>query len=297
MHVGVSVPATSANLGPGFDCLGLALGIRDEYEVIVTPGAAVSVVSEGESSDDLPADGDHLVARALLAMLAAAGQGVAGLELRCRNSVPQSRGLGSSAAAIVGGVALGAALAGVDDHALMLDVATRIEGHPDNVAAALLGGLTVAWTSHSGGHATRLPVVEGVIPVVFIPEGTSPTERARAALPATVPFAAAAFNVARAALLLAALTRDPALLLPATEDQLHQEQRRDTYPQSFDLVTRLRGSDHAAAISGAGPAVLVLAGGAEEARTVAATPAPGFRAVVSEIGEGVATTRFGGGGS
>lgn len=287
----VTVPATSANLGPGFDALGLALTLRDTYEVTICADDAISVRVSGESASDLPRDGSHLVARALTAGLTRFGLPAAGFRLTCDNAVPQGRGLGSSAAAIVGGVALAAALADVPDPAAVVEVATEIEGHPDNVAAAALGGLTVAWLQETTGRAIALPVVPDITPVLFVPRAVSPTASARAALPEFVPHADAAFNAGRSALLVAALTTDPGLLFPATEDRLHQRQREGTYAESLALVEQLRASGWAAVISGAGPSVLVLTDHAR-APHVASLRVDGFRSLLVGIGTGVAATRI-----
>jgi homoserine kinase len=202
-----------------------------------------------------------------------------GLALTCRNSVPHGRGLGSSAAAIVGGLLLARAL--VTDGAArlpdddVLDLANRLEGHPDNVAPCLLGGLTIAWTVSGSARAVRRDVDPAVVPVLLVPPFTASTELARGLLPATVPHADAAFAAGRAALLVAALTGTPQALPDATEDRLHQDYRASAMPQSADLVRALRAAGHAAVISGAGPTVLVLARGPVEAEAL--VPPPGWR--------------------
>jgi homoserine kinase len=270
----IEVPATSANLGPGFDCLGLALGLTDRIEARFTDGSEVTVEVVGEGSGRVPTDGANLVARIVRTGLTAfdeSGELAArGLSLRCVNGIPQSRGLGSSAAAIVGGLVVAAHLAGVAgsvSDAELIALATRLEGHPDNVAPGVLGGATIAWMQDTEvgpvGRATRLAVHPAVAPVLVVPSLEASTARARGALPATVPHADAAFNAARSALLVHALTTEPGLLLEATEDRLHQQQRRAVYPASMDLVERLRDQRIAAAISGAGPAVIALAGDAD----------------------------------
>ena len=266
----VEVPATSANLGPGFDCLGLALSLTDRIEARFTEGSTVSVEVVGEGAARVPMDGTNLVARIVRTGLAAfeeSGELAArGLGLRCVNAVPQSRGMGSSAAAIVGGLVVAAHLAGVADSvsdAEMIALATRLEGHPDNVAPGVLGGATIAWMQSGEigpvGRATRFAVHPGVAPVLVVPAAEASTARARGALPASVPHADAAFNAGRSALLVHALSTDPGLLLEATDDRLHQQQRRSVYPSSVDLVERLRSLHVPAAISGAGPAVIAFA--------------------------------------
>ncbi|SCG52781.1 homoserine kinase [Micromonospora coxensis] len=259
--VRVRVPATSANLGPGFDALGLALGLHDDVTAEVTSGG-VRVAVHGEGAGELPEDDRHLVARAMRRTFDVLGGQPAGLALECVNRIPQARGLGSSSAAIVAGVLLARALVtdGVErlDDAGALRLAAEIEGHPDNVAPCLLGGFTIAWTEPSGAGAVSLPVAEGVRPTVFVPAERGLTETARAALPATVPHADAALNAGRAALLVHALTAAPALLLPATVDRLHQDYRAPGMPQTAALVAALRAAGVAAVVSGAGPTVLAL---------------------------------------
>jgi homoserine kinase len=263
----VEVPATSANLGPGFDSLGLALGLTDEVRATVV-GDEVCVQIEGEGAADLPTGEGHLVVRSLRAALAAAGcEQPAGLSLRCQNRLPHGRGLGSSAAAAVAGVLAARGLlrnedtvdhVGALDDATALAVATSIEGHPDNAAAALLGGLTIAWGGQAGAVAVRVDPHPQLAPVVLVPQTRLSTSTARAALPATVPHQDAAFNAARSALLVEALSRRPDLLVPATEDRLHQRQRGPAMPQTLALVDELRSAGLAAVVSGAGPSVLVL---------------------------------------
>lgn len=257
----VRVPATSANLGPAFDCAGLALTRYDVLEFAVLPsGLEVSV--SGVGAEDLPTDESHLVVRAFRAACAELGWEPPGLRVVAENGIPQGRGMGSSAAAVVAGVlgawALCPGAEEIDEDAV-LRLATAIEGHPDNVAPCLLGGATLSWTTPEGGRAVRIGVADGVSPVLFVPGGTLSTEVARGLLPAQVPHADAAHNAARAALLVHALGTEPGLLLEATDDRLHQRQRATAMPDSIDLVDRLRAEGHAAVISGAGPSVLVLA--------------------------------------
>jgi homoserine kinase len=264
--VTVRSPATSANLGPGFDCLGLALDLWDEYTATIVDEPGVRVAATGEGAGELPTDERHLVARSLLHGLAYVGLTPTGLELQCVNRVPHRRGLGSSSCAIVGGLVLAAALApgeGLDQSAVV-GLAAELEGHPDNVAAAALGGLTIAWTDAEGaGRAVRSAVHPGVRVTVCIPTHESETESARGMLPASVPYPDAVFNLTRSALLVHALREDPSLLLEATGDRLHQAQRHESYPGSLALVERLRAGGVPAAISGAGPSVLVFAAAAD----------------------------------
>jgi homoserine kinase len=282
----VRTPATSANLGPGFDCLGLALDLWDEYRVTVTDRSGVRVTSEGEGAGTLPTDATHLVARSLLAGLAAAGRAAPGLELHCRNTIPHRRGLGSSSAAIVGGLTLARVLVGEDvlDAPRVVALASSLEGHPDNVAAAVLGGATIAWIDDGGtGHAARSPVHPALAVTLLIPQSQTETEAARGLLPAEVPYAAAVFNVGRSALLVHAIGADPSLLFTATADRLHQEYRATAYPASLDAVHRLRAAGLPAVISGAGPTVLAFA----DADRIPADVRAGFavrRTSVSDLG-------------
>jgi homoserine kinase len=270
--VTVRVPATSANLGPGFDSLGLALGLHDTVRAQVLPGG-LDVQVTGAGADELDRDERHLVVRAMRAAFAAIGRQPPGLMVSCRNDVPQGYGLGSSAAAIVAGLVAARALAvsaggaeALPDQAL-LELACELEGHPDNVAACLYGGLTVAWATDTGVRAARLTPLAGLAPVLCIPAEPLPTVAARQALPAQIPHAAAAANSARAALLIAALTGRPDLLLAGTEDFLHQAYRAAAMPGTASLIARLREAGIAAVISGAGPAVLALTVAGEQAST------------------------------
>ncbi len=261
--VRVRVPASSANLGPGFDSLGLSLGLYDELDVTATQAPGVVVEVSGAGAGEVPTGEDHLVVRAVRAGLAHAGVDQPGLHLVCRNVIPHGRGLGSSASAVVAGVGAARGLladpSGIDDDDALL-LADRFEGHPDNVAASLHGGFTVSWADGEAGRprAVRLDVHPDVVAVACVPGTELATSKARAMLPHAVPHGDAAFNAGRAALLVEALTRRPELLLPATQDRLHQVQRASAMPATWDLVQRLRAAGHAAVVSGAGPTALVL---------------------------------------
>ena len=258
--VAVKVPATSANLGPGFDCMGLALDLWDEVSVHATTGPT-SVVVEGEGAGNVEQGEDNLVVRALRLALDRAGAPQVGVRMRCTNRIPHSRGLGSSASAIVAGVTLARALIGDADvlgRQEILEIGSQMEGHPDNVAPAVFGGATVAWMNEETEEvgALRLSPPEGIEPVVFIPDFELRTATARAALPRTVDHVDARFNVARAASLAALLSGQAqasggadlhTLLMEATRDRLPQEQRRGAMEPSLALVDWLRGvgcADH-----------------------------------------------------
>lgn len=254
------MPATSANLGPAFDCAGLALTCHDVVEFAVVP-SGLSVEVRGVGAGDLPTDASHLVVRAFRAACDELGWTPSGLRVVADNAIPQGRGMGSSAAAVVAGVmgawSLCPDVETVDGNAV-LRLVTELEGHPDNVAACLLGGATLSWSDDQGTIADRLPVSPEVLPVVLVPEGTLSTHAARRLLPDLVPHADAAYNAGRAALLVHALIGEPGMLLAATEDRLHQRQRTEAMPETLGLIDRLRDQGHAAVVSGAGPSVLVL---------------------------------------
>jgi homoserine kinase len=260
--VTVQVPATSANLGPGFDTLGLALAHYDQLEITVrdAPGASVEVHGVGEG--EVPTDETNLVVRAIAHTFAAFGQPLPGLDLVAHNHIPHGRGMGSSGAAIVSGImAAKGLLEGIVDIDAdgLLALATQLEGHPDNVAPALFGGLTIAWMTPEGPRHKKLMVHRGVSPLVFVPEHVMSTALARSLQPESVPHEDAVFNVSRSALLIAALIQSPELLLAATEDKLHQSYRAAAMPETNALITLLRANGFPAVVSGAGPSILVLA--------------------------------------
>lgn len=267
-RVAVSVPGSTGNVGPGYDSLGLALGHYDDLAVTVTRGG-LEFELHGEGSASVPRSAEHLVVRAVRAVLRAAGvEHLPGLRLEATNRIPHGRGMGSSASAVVAGVLAANALLppelALDDRRL-LQVAAAMEGHPDNVAPSLYGGLVISWTDGDGYRSVPVAVHEDVVPVVAIPDFEVPTRLARSLLPATVPHHDAAVNAGRTALLVEALTRRPELLLPATEDRLHQPYRASAMPPSARLMAALREQGLPAMISGAGPTVLVLAAGRGQA--------------------------------
>lgn len=260
-HVRVTVPATSANLGSGFDAVGLALGLYDVVEVEAIGAARVEVSVTGEGAGEVPDGEDHLIIRALRLALDHVGAPQTGIRLTCTNAIPHGRGLGSSAAAVIAGILAARGLVGdpesLDDD-VVLALATQMEGHPDNAAPALMGGATVAWLEQGAAKALSIGVHREIVPVVVIPPTRLATSKARAALPAQVPHRDAAFQAGRAALLVEALGRRPDLLMDATCDRLHQEYRRSAMPDSLALVDVLRAKGVAAVVSGAGPTVLAL---------------------------------------
>jgi homoserine kinase len=288
-------PASAANLGPGFDSLGLALSLYDEI-VVTTMDSGLQVEVEGEGAGQVPLNREHLVVRAVERGLAAAGATVSGLAVRCRNDIPHSRGLGSSAAAVVGGLA---AANGVLTQAgstplttgELIEIASEFEGHPDNASAAVLGGAVVSWTEVDG-EATRFSAVPlrlhpDIRIFSAIPEERSLTSATRVLLPGYVSHEDARFNVSRVALLVVALTQRPDLLLAATEDALHQPHRATAMPTSAEYLQMLRRYGVAAALSGAGPAIIALTTRVElPASVLEFGAANGFTVREMSVGEG-----------
>jgi homoserine kinase len=267
MTVRVRTPATSANLGPGFDALGLALSLHDEVHAEVT-GSGLRIEVSGQGERTARYGEGHLVVRAMRAAFDQLGGQPPGIALRCANAIPHGFGLGSSAAAIVAGIVAARALSRdgserMPDEAV-LRLAAGIEGHADNVAACLAGGLTIAWNAQAGGQDSvrwlRLEPLPGLTPVLCVPDVPVATEAARKVLPDLVPHGDAAKNAARSALLVAALTGvpDAGVLLDATLDFLHQPYRASAMPASAALVGELRAAGIPAVVSGAGPSVLAL---------------------------------------
>lgn len=286
----VTAPASTANLGSGFDALGLALGLYDVVEVTVTESGVKGTV-RGEGAD-LLVDENHLVVRALLATAGALDLELPGVELTCVNAIPHARGLGSSAAAVVAGIAAGYALADreLDDAALQL--AAGFEGHADNVAASLNGGLVLAWSEPGPTYrAVRFEPHPGLRPVVLVPAERSATSLTRGLLPAAVPHVDAAFAAGRAALAVHALTTWPDLLLTATEDRLHQDYRANAWPNTMRVVRELRENGVAATVSGAGPAVFAAT---LDGRLPAVVDTAGFTVLELPVDrDGVRTERIG----
>ncbi|WP_144206195.1 homoserine kinase [Mycobacterium tilburgii] len=290
------VSASSANLGPGFDSIGLALRLADEI-VLETTDSGLVVEVEGEGADQVPLGPDHLVVRAIERGLQAAGVRVPGMVVRCRNAIPHSRGLGSSAAAVVSGLAAVNGLVAQTDSSLLsqtqlIQLSSEFEGHPDNAAAAVLGGAVVSWTDRAGARADYSAVSLALHPDIrlfcAIPEVQSSTAETRVLLPAQVSHEDARFNVSRAALLVVALTKRPDLLLAATEDVLHQPQRAPAMPASAEYLGLLRRLDVSAALSGAGPSLIALTTESElPAEALEYGAANGFKVMRMTPGEGV----------
>ena len=281
--VTVEVPATSANLGPGFDCFGLALDWRERVNLaVIEHGYQIDV--SGEGAAELPRDESHLIIRSALVGLADLGVSAPGIWLGCRNTIPHGRGLGSSSAAIVAGLVAAAGLAEIDvSPEWLLGHANAIEGHPDNVAAAIYGGFVLAYEGRTGVTVARGYLDASIGAALFIPEASLATQAARSLLPATVPHVEAAANSGRAALLVHAMAAEPDLLYDATHDWLHQGYREAAMPRSYELMKSLRGQGFAAMISGAGPSVLVL-GRQTDLAVLQDRHVPGFSLRPSGIG-------------
>ena len=273
----VEVPATTANLGPGFDTLGMALTIQDRLSatVVDTPGILVDVHGVGEG--EVPTDETNLIARSMAHAFASKKIPMPGIHLKAHNVIPHGRGLGSSGAAIVSGVmAAKGLLEGIAEFSAseLLALATDMEGHPDNIAPSLFGGLTIAWMTDEGPKHKKLSVHRGVSLVVAVPEDSSmSTQLARSLQPETVPHQDAIFNLSRSALLIAALIQSPELLFEATEDRLHQNYRASAMKDTDALLQSLRAKGYAAVVSGAGPSVLILC------------PDPGQRLDIAQVVE------------
>jgi len=262
----VQVPATSANLGPGFDSFGLAFGMYDRYVAQILDEGGLDIDVTGEGADEVPRTDKNLLVKAMYKGFDYLGGRPKGLAVRALNVIPHGRGLGSSASAIIGGLVLARSLVltGTDKMSdeTLLNLANEMEGHPDNVAAALLGGATIAWQDLEKGravaHAIHLPVDPRIKVMAFIPSTALATKKARTMLPDSIPFADAQRNSVNAALMTQAITIRPDLLFAATEDFLHQSYRQEAMPASFALMTMLRAAGLAAFVSGAGPTVLAL---------------------------------------
>jgi homoserine kinase len=256
----VRVPATASNLGPGFDALGMALRLYNTLELDAAETPRIDI--DGDGAETLPRDPSHLAYRAALAVAAlAAGRAPRAFHLRQHNRIPLARGLGSSAAAIVGGAAAANALLGGPlDRQAVLDLAAGMEGHPDNVAPAVLGGLVACVVAETGTIRTVRLIPQRLRVVVAIPEFAVSTAEARRLLPETVPYRDAVFNVTRTALLVGALVEGRMDLLgEATRDRLHQPYRARLVPglEAVFAAAREAGAD-GVALSGSGPTVVAF---------------------------------------
>ena len=288
----VQVPATSANLGPGFDCLGLALNMHDRYMAQVMDESGVDIDVTGEGADAVPTNDKNLVIKAMYKGFDFLGGRPRGISLRQLNVIPHGRGLGSSASAIVGGLTLARSLVLTGEQYMsdedLITLATELEGHPDNVAAAFYGGATIAWLENSIdvsgatksiGKAVSLKVDDRIKALLLVPDNQLATAKARKLLPETISHQDAVLNSSRAALLVHALAQRPDLLFNATEDLLHQSYRASAMPKTIALMQKLRGAGLAAVVSGAGPSVMVLYANSEDEIDQIPSLAPGFTAM------------------
>jgi homoserine kinase len=299
--VQIQVPASSANLGPGFDCLGLALNMNDRYMAQVMDDPGVDIDVTGEGAESVPTTDKNLVIKAMYKGFDFLGGRPRGIALRQLNVIPHGRGLGSSAAAIAGGLALARALVLGGNERMtnedLLNIANEMEGHPDNVSAAIYGGANLAWQESQRGQIVAQSLNFDVDPrigvLAFVPSTELSTSKARKMLPESIPHQDAVKNSSNVAVLVQALQHRPDLLLGATEDYLHQAYRKDAMPNSFELMTKLRSAGVAAFISGAGPTVLVLhTGGESEAAELERAAGDKFQMIslgISRTGVSVVT--------
>jgi homoserine kinase len=292
----ISVPATSANIGPGFDCFGLALELRDRYAAQVLDDETFDVDVTGEGAGEVKKDSKNLVIKSMLRGFEHMGGKPRGIALRALNVIPHGRGLGSSGSAIVGGLALARALVLTGEQYMsdddLITLATELEGHPDNIAAAFYGGATIAWVEStinrdglntSVGRAVSLKVDDRIKALLLMPDNQLATARARKFLPESISHQDAVLNSSRAALLVHALAERPDLLFTATQDLLHQSFRAQAMPKTISLVDKLRGAGLAAVVSGAGPSVMVLYTGSDDEIDQLQSIAPGFTAIKLSI--------------
>ena len=272
MRVTVRVPATAANLGPGFDTFGLALDLWNEVTVDTTGPA--SVRWEGEGADELPVDGSDLIGRVMGAVAGRMSLPIAPHGRTARNAIPLARGLGSSSAATVAGICLASALLDLgihDDPHSVFALASEIEGHPDNAAAAAFGGFTIALPE---GGVRRLEPHAALRPVVFIPDVRTSTAEARVTLSETVTRTDAVSSVAHAALAVEAFTRDPSLLPLALVDRIHEDARLSAVPDVAAVVRELRRSHVPVCVAGSGPSLLAFERDDREPLSLEAANAP-----------------------
>jgi homoserine kinase len=288
--VKVRVPATVANLGPGFDALGAA--IRMHLEIEIEPRRdSIDVMVEGEGAEQLPQDDTNLVLRSMSAFFDHVGRRPPGYAVRVRNPIPLASGLGSSAAAVVGGLFAARAITGRNVPQIeMVSLATQIEGHPDNVLAALLGGLVVCYHVDGDLRYFRLEPSERLVPIVAVPREQFSTKKARELLPDEVGFGDAQYTASRAALLVGAMTTGAGadVLADAMTDKLHEPHRLNLMPESAAVHAELRAAGLAAALAGAGPSLLIVVPRpeahtrAEQIRRICRERNSGWRVFVSE---------------
>jgi homoserine kinase len=294
--VKVTVPATVANLGPGFDALGAAVGIHLEIE-IEPRRDSVDIMVEGEGSESLPQDETNLVIRSMNTFFDHVGRRPPGYAVRVRNPIPLASGLGSSAAAVVGGLFAARAITGRNVPQIeMVQLATGLEGHPDNVLPALLGGLVVCYRVDGSAKEPgdlryfRLEPSDRLVPMIAVPREGFSTKVARKALPKGVPFEDAQFTAGRAALLVGAMTSGAGaeILADAMDDRLHEPHRLRLMPETAAVHAELREAGLPVALAGAGPSLLVVvprpesATRAEQVRRICRARNAGWRVFVSE---------------
>ncbi len=290
----VRVPGTTANLGSGFDCVGMALAFDDELELeLIDDPGVLSIQVEGEGSRNVPGDESHLVVSSMLTGLAAWGGERPGMRLRCTNRIPHSRGLGSSASAIVAGLAFAWGVSHPDeplDLPELTRVSSALEGHPDNAGAAVWGGAILGWFENDTVRLVQLDVPPTISTRVWVPQFEVGTAGARSVLPETVSRTDAVAQAIAAAALPLALERRHDLLLAATSDRLHQSYRAGLMQPSFDLMTTLRAEGVPATISGAGPTVIAV-GTPEQLSRSDDVAAEGFERHDLALGSGVELSR------
>ena len=261
--VKVRVPGTSANCGPGFDCLGVACTIYNELELTLLEEERLDIEITGDGAENIPVDERNIVWRSIQKLLERAGkaQEYKGAIIRMNNGVPLSRGLGSSATAIVGGLkAANECLGNPFTNRDLLQMATEIEGHPDNVAPAIFGGFTVSIVRNGKPECFSLMPKLPLKLVVTVPDFFLPTKAARAVLPTEVPMKDAVFNIGRAAMLTAALCKgNKSFLRSVFDDALHQPYRAKLIPGMYDVFKAARAAGAlGASMSGAGPCLIAF---------------------------------------
>ena len=260
--VKIRVPATTANCGPGFDAVGIACTLYNELQISWAPAAQIQIEVTGEGAGYIPATADNIIVKAVKQVFKRVGQKNRGISLQLHNHIPLSRGLGSSAAAIVSGLFAANEITGRqlsnDDLLLM---ATAMEGHPDNVAPALLGGITVSIMEGEQVRCLRFVPPQPMSMIVAVPDFHLSTKAARQVLPQTVPFQHAVYNVSRSALLIGALCQgEMSLLRQALKDKLHQPYREKLIPGMMDVLdAATEAGAWGAALSGAGPCLIAFA--------------------------------------